>query len=160
LSFDAISQNTPPTSAVNAPPTTVQANAPTNTKINATLDSITKAVSNSSANMNDKRFLSSYEFIICVMLLSFAVVLFIIYLFLFRSNKILPYQVVKLSIVTLIIFATLFLIAAGYDNSQIASAMGLLGTIAGYILGKQAPPPIPAPAPPIPTPAPAPSTTK
>jgi hypothetical protein len=37
----------------------------------------------------------------------------------------------------LIIISTLFLIVAGYSDIQIAPAMGLLGTIAGYLLGKQ-----------------------
>jgi hypothetical protein len=39
-------------------------------------------------------------------------------------------------IVVVIIFAALFLIAAGYSNEQAAPAYGLLGTIAGYVLGK------------------------
>ncbi|MDX1617310.1 MAG: hypothetical protein R3224_00890 [Balneolaceae bacterium] len=39
-------------------------------------------------------------------------------------------------LVTLIITAALFLIAAGFSNDQIASALGLLGTIAGYLLGR------------------------
>lgn len=36
----------------------------------------------------------------------------------------------------LIIVAALFLVVAGYDDKQIAPVMGLLGTIAGYLLGK------------------------
>lgn len=36
----------------------------------------------------------------------------------------------------LILVATLFLIVAGYSSTQIAPAMGLLGTVAGYLLGK------------------------
>ena len=39
-------------------------------------------------------------------------------------------------LITLIITATLFLITAGYDNNQIAPAIGLFGTVAGYLLGK------------------------
>lgn len=38
--------------------------------------------------------------------------------------------------VILIIFATLFLVVAGYDDKQIAPVIGLYGTIAGYLLGK------------------------
>lgn len=37
---------------------------------------------------------------------------------------------------TLIITFAVFLIVAGYSDQQIAPAMGLLGTIAGYLLGK------------------------
>ncbi|WP_413745849.1 hypothetical protein [Synechococcus sp. MIT S9507] len=35
----------------------------------------------------------------------------------------------------LIISSSIFLIVAGYSNQQIAPAMGLLGTVAGYLLG-------------------------
>lgn len=44
-------------------------------------------------------------------------------------------QDVKLFVVPLVIFASLFLVVAGYSDSQIAPAMGLLGTIVGYTLG-------------------------
>ncbi|CAG9201844.1 membrane hypothetical protein [Paraburkholderia tropica] len=37
---------------------------------------------------------------------------------------------------TLVITVGLLLITAGYDNTQIAPMMGLLGTIVGYLLGK------------------------
>jgi hypothetical protein len=45
----------------------------------------------------------------------------------------------------LIIVIAVFLVVAGYSDTQIAPVMGLLGTIAGYLLGKEsrekAPPP-------------------
>lgn len=37
---------------------------------------------------------------------------------------------------TLVIIAGVFLITAGYSQDQIAPMVGLLGTIAGYLLGK------------------------
>jgi hypothetical protein len=43
----------------------------------------------------------------------------------------------------LIIVAALFLVVAGYSDRQIAPVMGLLGTIAGYLLGKDAAKPKP-----------------
>lgn len=36
----------------------------------------------------------------------------------------------------LIILVAVFLVVAGYDDKQIAPVIGLLGTIAGYILGR------------------------
>jgi hypothetical protein len=36
----------------------------------------------------------------------------------------------------LIVGATLFLMSAGFDSKQVTGAIGLLGAIAGYILGK------------------------
>ena len=38
--------------------------------------------------------------------------------------------------VTLILMGTLFFITAGYSSSQIAPAIGLFGTVAGYLLGR------------------------
>ena len=36
----------------------------------------------------------------------------------------------------MILISALFLVVAGYDDTQIAPVLGLLGTIAGYLLGK------------------------
>lgn len=45
--------------------------------------------------------------------------------------------------ISLIIVGALFLVTAGYGNTQIASIIGLLGTVAGYLLGRaqSGPPP-------------------
>lgn len=48
--------------------------------------------------------------------------------------------VLKIFGMVLIIVLTVFLIVAGYDDKQIAPAVGLLGTIAGYLLGKEVTP--------------------
>lgn len=42
--------------------------------------------------------------------------------------------------VPLIIVSAVFLVVAGYTEQQIAPVMGLLGTIAGYLLAKTEPP--------------------
>ena len=47
-----------------------------------------------------------------------------------------PEAVLRVFGTILILVATIFLIVAGYSSTQIAPAMGLLGTIAGYLLGK------------------------
>jgi len=44
---------------------------------------------------------------------------------------------IKMSTVTLVIVSTLFVITAGFDSRQIAPAMGLFGTIVGYVLGRE-----------------------
>jgi hypothetical protein len=46
-----------------------------------------------------------------------------------------PYKIMALA---LVVTSGLFLIGAGYDERQIAPMMGLLGTLAGYVLGKEA----------------------
>ncbi len=103
------------------------------------------------------RFMKSPEFLICVMLLIFATGLFVIYYRLFSKGILESYQIIKLNLITLIIIGTLFLIAAGYDKEQILSAMGLFGTIAGYLLGKSSPTPT-QPTPSTPTPITPPET--
>lgn len=45
---------------------------------------------------------------------------------------------VRLFATMLIVVMAVFLIVAGYSDTQIAPAFGLLGTIAGYLLGKDA----------------------
>ena len=73
--------------------------------------------------------------------LSFGVLIFgflvmLIELYLMRINRFDQGQAVKFILVTLVITSALFLITAGFSNNQIAPAMGLLGTIAGYLLGR------------------------
>lgn len=46
-------------------------------------------------------------------------------------------NVIKMSTVTLVIISTLFVITAGFSSEQIAPAMGLFGTIVGYVLGRE-----------------------
>jgi hypothetical protein len=45
-------------------------------------------------------------------------------------------EIFKIFTVTLIIIGTLLLITSGFNSQQIAPALGLFGTIAGYILAK------------------------
>lgn len=45
-------------------------------------------------------------------------------------------QSLKYLSVSLIIVGALFLVTAGYGNTQIAPIIGLLGTVAGYLLGR------------------------
>jgi hypothetical protein len=44
---------------------------------------------------------------------------------------------VKLAGLTLVVSSGILLIVSGYSQSQIAGMMGLLGTIAGYLLGHE-----------------------
>lgn len=80
--------------------------------------------------------LSRLEFQLSLFVLGFGVMIILLEIFLIKANKISPEEAVKFILVTIIIVSTLFLITAGYSNDQIAPAVGLLGTIAGYLLGK------------------------
>lgn len=81
--------------------------------------------------------LSSWEFYLSLLILGFAVIVLIILVILAIKGILKEDNIVKYVTITLIITATLFLVTAGYNQYQIAPAMGLLGTIAGYLLGKQ-----------------------
>jgi hypothetical protein len=48
-----------------------------------------------------------------------------------------PDAVLKVFGTILIVMTAVFLVVAGYSNTQITPVMGLLGTVAGYVLGKE-----------------------
>ena len=80
--------------------------------------------------------MTAYEVWLSFGVLIFGLLVMAIELYLMKVNKFDQNQTIKFLLVTLIITAALFLIAAGFSNNQIAPAMGLLGTVAGYLLGK------------------------
>ncbi|OGU75250.1 MAG: hypothetical protein A2V93_00905 [Ignavibacteria bacterium RBG_16_34_14] len=80
--------------------------------------------------------LSRLEYSLSIIVLAFGLVVILLEVFIIKSKKINTDNTIKLLLITLIITSTLFLITAGYSNDQIAPAVGLLGTIAGYLLGK------------------------
>ena len=75
--------------------------------------------------------------------LSFGILLFgalIIYLqyrHISGSNNFTPKDVLLVYVVTLVIVGTLFLISAGWSSDDIAPAIGLFGTVVGYLLGQK-----------------------
>ncbi len=80
--------------------------------------------------------LTGREFWLSIIVLFFGVIIIIVEIVLIQNKRILIEDALKIIVITLIIISTLFLITAGYSNNQIAPAMGLLGTISGYLLGK------------------------
>lgn len=81
-------------------------------------------------------FMSNLEFNLSVGVLLFGLLVILLEVFLIKQGFIDGNNIVKFIIVTLIVTGTLFLITAGYNNNQIAPALGLFGTVAGYLLGK------------------------
>ncbi len=53
-----------------------------------------------------------------------------------RQRPIEDMTILKIVAIPMAIVSALFLVVAGYADSQIAPAMGLLGTIVGYVLGR------------------------
>lgn len=68
-----------------------------------------------------------------VLIYSFLIVLVAGYLIKIGRNS---ESVLKIFGVILIITSAVFLVVAGYSDKQIAPVVGLLGTLAGYLLGK------------------------
>jgi hypothetical protein len=80
--------------------------------------------------------MSHLEFTLSMIVLGFGLSVVILEIYLIKVRKISSEDIIKFITITLIITSTLFLITAGYSNDQIAPAVGLLGTIAGYLLGR------------------------
>jgi hypothetical protein len=80
--------------------------------------------------------MSRLEFTLSISVLAFGLLIILLEIFLIKTRRISSEDTIKFITITLIITSTLFLITAGYSNDQIAPAVGLLGTIAGYLLGR------------------------
>lgn len=81
---------------------------------------------------------SDFELYLSIGVLVFGLMVFIIQIIFFITSKKNNYsQPDKLLTVNLIIIAAVFLVTAGYSNEQIAPIIGLMGTIAGYVIGRQ-----------------------
>ncbi len=122
----------------NAGTTVTPASTASQQKISHVTDSLVASddVYNAYDEYVKRKVIKSPEFILSMMLLIFAVIICIAEIFVFLKRDLGADFILKLIILTLIIFAVLFLIVLGYTNDQIGPAFGLLGTIAGYLLGK------------------------
>jgi hypothetical protein len=58
-----------------------------------------------------------------------------------ETEHVSPEQIPRTFGILIIIFAAIFLVIAGYSDTQITPVIGLLGTIAGYLLGRKIEPP-------------------
>lgn len=83
-----------------------------------------------------KRILTRFEFWLSLLILLFGAIVVVVQFSLLRRQSFDGNDLLKVFGVTLIIVGTLFLIAAGFGDKQIAPAMGLFGTLAGYLLGR------------------------
>lgn len=85
-----------------------------------------------------ERILSSYEFVLSLLIVILGIIIiFLQYrLFSLRQNGFESDDVLKVNSITIILIGGLLFVTASYDAEQIAPAVGLFGTIAGYLLGK------------------------
>ena len=79
---------------------------------------------------------SSQEVWLSLGVLVFGMIIVLAQAWIINSRKEPLSQSLKYLSITLIIVGSLFLVTAGYGNSQIAPIIGLLGTVAGYLLGR------------------------
>ena len=79
---------------------------------------------------------SSQEVWLSLGVLVFGMIVVLAQAWIINSRKEPLSQSLKYLSVSLIIVGSLFLVTAGYGNSQIAPIIGLLGTVAGYLLGR------------------------
>jgi Trk-type K+ transport system membrane component len=86
-----------------------------------------------------KRLTSNFEFwlSICVLLFAVFVITLQYRLVTRRGADFDTAAILRMTLITPIIMGTVFFVTAGFDSQQIAPAMGLFGTIAGYILGRE-----------------------
>ena len=81
--------------------------------------------------------LSAKEVALSAGVLLFAVIVLMMMLYTFRNHVAEKSEIIeRFGIVTVLITGALFLVTAGFSSAQIMPAVGLIGTIAGYILGQ------------------------
>ena len=85
-------------------------------------------------------FLSSTEGELTLAIIALGVLVILALSFVLRTKNASADDAIRAYSITLIIVGTMVLICAGYSNDQIAPAMGLFGTVAGYLLGRKAGP--------------------
>jgi Kef-type K+ transport system membrane component KefB len=81
--------------------------------------------------------LTSFEFYLSLEVLVFGIIVVVLEYLAIRRRSTQVEDILRIYAVTLIIIGTLFGITAGFGSEQIAPAMGLFGTIAGYLLGRR-----------------------
>jgi hypothetical protein len=84
----------------------------------------------------ESSFLTSREAFTAGSVLAFGLAMTGIAYRLLTTSKVASEDVIKLFALLVIVTGVLFLVAAGYSAADIAPSMGLLGTIAGYLLGR------------------------
>jgi len=82
-------------------------------------------------------FLSSMEGELSLVVILLGVIVILALFFTMRSKQASADDAIRAYTVALIITGAMVLICAGYSNDQIAPAMGLFGTLAGYLLGRK-----------------------
>ena len=81
-------------------------------------------------------YMTTNEFLLGLVALLFGLMVILSGMWTLRNTTITAEQALRFYAVIVILIGTLLLILSGLDGQTVAPAMGLFGTIAGYILGK------------------------
>jgi hypothetical protein len=82
-------------------------------------------------------FLSSFEGELALVIVGLTVLVLVTLSILLWKKDATAEDSIRAFALVLIILGTIVLICAGYSNDQIAPAVGLFGTLAGYLLGRR-----------------------
>jgi len=95
------------------------------------------ASSSDTSNNEGSRNWTTIEIVLSVALLVFALLIFSLQTVIIMKLKVdwTPMSILRFNGLTLIIAGGLLLVIAGYSNQQMSPVIGLLGAIAGYLLG-------------------------
>ena len=94
------------------------------------------ASTSSSAPVGKQWWRADEAMTISASVLLFGVLVMVLMTVALRRTSLQPDAILRLFGTIIIIIGSLFLIVAGYTETQMGPVMGLLGTIAGYLLGK------------------------
>ena len=88
--------------------------------------------------MAEFNYLSSREFISAILVtgVSLFALLLLFFLFLKKVPELRPDDALRSFGVIIVLMGTMFVVATGFDSIQIAPAIGIFGTIAGYLLSE------------------------
>lgn len=82
------------------------------------------------------RWMTREEYMLGVLVLGFGLAFLLLQFLTVRNRELTAEAGLRFGLLTLIVVGTIFLVVAGFSDQQIAPAVGLFGTIAGYVLGK------------------------
>ncbi len=100
------------------------------------VQSKTVAVVPDEINVSSEWWTTQNAMTMSTVVLLFGVVVIAICAVLMKNSRPSAEAVLRVFGTVLIIVGALFLVVAGYTDKQMAPVMGLLGTLAGYLLGK------------------------
>lgn len=89
------------------------------------------------ANLGAVSRMSSFEFSLSLVILGFGVLVLVAEVVLLRRVPCTAEELLRVFGITLIVIGALLVVPAGFSAQAIAPAMGLLGTIAGYLLSQR-----------------------